>query len=202
MNFIPAKIIRRLAAAVLLGSVCMNVSAVELPPVPNVQLNGNLLTWEPLEGATGYNIYNGSSYLSTVQDAFEYTLTDVGTYSVIAFNDEGDFGAIAGSTMLFFADGVDNRPIVGEIVEGFYYVTQRCDDVATGDSCVASCPDFVGVPGTLGFFIGGATGGACSSSDSLAVHSSVGPGGYACTATSFTSRIEAQAVCSAEAREE
>jgi len=173
--------------------------AGELPIVPNVQLEGNQLTWDALEGAVGYNIHLDSRYLTTVIDVFEYTVTQVGRYTVLGFNEEGDFTPIRGSEQLFLADGVDSRPLVNQFTENFFYSTRRCSDVDAGDACVASCPDSVGStdPNQL-ILIRGATGGACSSSDNLPINASIAPDGYTCTVSSFTSTVTAQVVCSSE----
>lgn len=191
---------RRLAVDLLLvAAACTHAAAGELPIVPDVELDGDRLTWSPLEGATGYNIYGSGRYLTTVIDAFEFTLTEVGTYSVLGFNDAGDFTPLRGSTRVEFTGGVDNRPQVFELTEGFLYVTRRCPDVGAGESCTASCPDSVGSTDPTRFTrVRGATGGACSSTDTLPVNASIEPSGYTCTVSGFTSRVTTRAVCATE----
>lgn len=190
---------RLLIGLTLIFATHTHAMAGELPIVPNVQLEGDQLTWDALDVATGYNIHIDSRYLTTVFDIFEYTVTEVGTYTVLGFNDEGDFTPIRGSELLFFAEGVDNRTLVNQFTENFFYSTRRCTDVSAGESCLASCPDSIGSSNpSQSILIRGATGGACSSSDNLPINSSISPGGYTCTVSSFTSTVTAQVVCSSE----
>jgi len=199
VKFITTVKRRLLLGFILLTAAHTHIFAGELPTVPNVQLEGNQLTWDALEGATGYNIHLDSRYLTTVIDVFEYTVNLVGTYTVLGFDDEGNFTPIRGSEQLFLADGVDVRPLVNQFTENFFYSTRRCTDVSAGESCEASCPDAVGSTNpNQTILIRGATGGACSSSDNLPVNASIAPGGYNCTVSNFTSIVTAQVVCSSE----
>lgn len=190
----PLKKLSKLIVAVaLFNCVWTQASAVELPPVENVQINDSVITWDPQEGATGYNIYHNSTYLATVFSPLEYTATLQGRHSVISFNDQGDFGAIRGSIFVNNEAGEDVRQQIFTIGENYVYSTRRCFDIEAGEECIAICPDFIG--GNPGTFVGETTGGACNSTDNLAIHSSVNAGGYTCTVTSFTTRVEARAVC-------
>ncbi len=75
---------------------------------------------------------------------------------------------------------------------GMAYITRRCSDVGTGESCVARCPDFV-VEG--GYFLRSATGGSCSSSDSININSSIDSDRYTCSVSTFTANVEAKVAC-------
>ncbi len=190
------KLARSLAVVVFLSTSWTQAYAIELPMVQNVSLSGNQLTWDAVEGATGYNVQLGSRYLSTVRGNRVYTVTDLGTYTVVAFDDNGNFSpaVFSAENRPFFEDGVDNRPVVNRVTDDVGYFSIRCFDVAAGDSCVARCPDFVG--GTNGgFFVDSATGGACNSSGTDFVNAHISPEEYSCTVTSFTARVEAQVAC-------
>ena len=198
------KLLQSLAAMGLLITALTQATAAELPMVQNVQISGDQLTWNAVEGATGYNIrLSPVGYFDTVRDGLSFTLTLSGEYSVIAFDDDGNF-----SPAVFMPDNRPSfesgapAPLVG--VEGisfttsdeFAYGTRTCLDLDAGESCVVSCPDSLG--GSNGaFIIGSATGGACSSSSNEFVNSAISPDNYSCTTTSFTSIVRSQVVCSA-----
>jgi hypothetical protein len=174
---------------ILLLSFASNLQAAELNPVINLQVQDNELTWSPVEGATGYNIYL-RGYYATVREGTSFTLSEVGTYSVTAFNDEGDFGPLRGADRITYDGGEDNRTFTNDIV----YRTVRCFDLDAGESCEALCPD-AAFTTTTGYFLSGAMGGACSSSDTVNINAQIAPKTYTCTVSAFTSRVEAQVAC-------
>ena len=186
-----------LAVIVFLSVNLTQAQAAELPMVQGVTLDGDQLTWDALEGATGYNIRLGGQYLTTIRGERIFTVTEVGTYRVVAFDDNGNFSPaiFTAENSAFFAEGVDNRPTVISLANDVGYFSVRCFDVAAGDSCVASCPDYVGASDGGGFFVDSATGGACNSSGTEFVNSRISRDEYACTVTSFTARVEAQVAC-------
>ena len=196
------RLLPSIAAIGILSTMWTQVTAAELPMVENVQINEDQLTWDAVEGATGYNIQLQSGYFDTVRDSLSYTVTLTGEYSVVAFDDDGNF-----SPAMFMAD---NRPSFESgnpnplsNVEGISftssgelaYGTRTCLDVDAGETCRLSCPDSVGTTnGAL--IIGSATGGACSSSSNEFVNSAIRPDDYSCTTTAFTSIVQTQIVCS------
>ncbi|MBX2882934.1 MAG: hypothetical protein KTR32_23485 [Granulosicoccus sp.] len=191
------RMFRSLAAIMMLSACWTQAHAAELPMVQNVKLNGDQLTWDAVDNATGYNIYLGSSYLTTVKGNRVFTVTEVGTYWVVAFDDNGNFSPFmfTEDNSPFFESGVDNRPLVNEVSGSSGYFSARCLDLAAGETCTARCPDFVGDDIGGGFFVGASTGGACNSSGTDFVNSRISPDEYSCTVSSFTARVEAQVVC-------
>ncbi len=178
---------------VLLSAGWTQAYAQPLQPVQNVRIAGDQLTWDAVEGATGYNIFL-RGYLATVRDGLTFPLTELGSYTVSAFDDNGNFGPILGSNSAFFESDVDNRPFVNVLGDGMAYFSTRCFDVNAGETCAARCPD--GAGGVGGFFIiGASTGGACNSSGTDFVSAQVNPDEYSCTVSSFTTRVEAQVAC-------
>lgn len=63
-----------------------------LPKVIGLALDGNVMSWDAQEGATGYNIQRNYQYFDTVRGALSYSLNQPGEYHVISFNDMGMFG--------------------------------------------------------------------------------------------------------------
>ncbi len=174
----------------ILCVISVHVKAQQLPPVQNVQLNGDQITWDAVEGATGYNVYFQGNYETTLRGDLQYTATETGSYGITAFDDAGNFSPRRGSNAVFFEGGVDNRPFVIEVGEGVAYITQRCFDVGAGDTCVARCGGVIN-----GFLVGSATGGSCSSSDGTNINSLISFKEYACTVSVFTSRVESKVAC-------
>ncbi|MFK8078988.1 MAG: hypothetical protein AB8B97_01770 [Granulosicoccus sp.] len=168
--------------------------AQSLPPVVNLQIEGNVLTWDPIDGADGYNIYL-RGYYATVRDTLSFPLTEVGSYSVVAFTEEGVYSPLRGGDRIEFFGGNDNRPSFFTFTNDIVYRTVRCFDVEAGGTCEATCPDAIYPVGSQGVFLSVASGGACSSSDTANVNSRIGPKVYSCTVSSFTSRVEAQVAC-------
>ena len=79
----------------ILFSFCFASSqavAQSLPKVTGLALDGNQLTWDAQEGASGYNIHRDYEYFDTVRDTLTYTVVEPGAYHVISFNDAGEFG--------------------------------------------------------------------------------------------------------------
>ncbi len=183
-------VINSILLVLSLGSTAL---AAELDPVVNVQIVDNEMTWSPVEGATGYNIYL-RGYYATVRNDTRFTLSEVGRYAVTAFNDEGDFSPLRGADFVNYDGGEDNRPSFFTFTNDIVYRTVRCFDLDAGDTCEAQCPDSVYTTST-GYFLSGAMGGACSSSDTININSSIAPRFYSCTVSAFTSRVEAQVAC-------
>lgn len=65
---------------------------LSLPKVTGLTLDGDQLTWDEQDGATGYNIHLDYQYFDTVRGALSYTVSVPGNYHVISFNDNGIFG--------------------------------------------------------------------------------------------------------------
>ncbi len=183
--------------AIVLLSVSWNhahaqAQGTQLPMVQNVNLSGNQLTWDAVEGASGYNIQLGFRYFDTVRDGLAYTVEVGGEYTVVAFDDDGNFSPamFTADNRELFEDAPENNqnPAVATVDSAFIF--NECLDLDAGESCVASCPAFLG-----NALVGSSTGGACSSSGTDFVNSSITPDDYSCTVSSFTARVEATVIC-------
>ncbi len=185
-----------LVAIVFLCVGWTQARAGEMPMVQNVNLSGDQLTWDAVEGATGYNIQLRFGYFDTVRDGRVYTVVEAGEYTVVAFDDNGNFSPamFTSENRALFEDGPDNTPSGSILADDSAFFSTLCLDVDVGESCVASCPDFVG-SNTGDLFVGSSTGGACSSSGTDFVSASITPDDYSCTVSSFTARVEAHVVC-------
>ena len=191
MKLTILRLSRSFLVIILLSVSWAQAHADPLPIVNNVRIVGDQLTWDAVEGATGYNI-SLRGYLATVRDGLTFPLTELGSYRVSAFDDNGNFSPASRST--FFSSGVDNRPRVTIRAGDAAYFFTRCFDINAGETCTARCPDLaVGPEGR--FVIGAPTGGACSSSGTDFVSAQLGPDEYSCTVSSFTARVEAQVAC-------
>ena len=71
-----------------------SVSAQSLPQVSGASYDGQQLTWNEVEGATGYNIHLDFDYFTTVGNTTSYTPELSGTYYVVAYNDQGQYSPI------------------------------------------------------------------------------------------------------------
>jgi len=60
-------------------------------PVSNVAFDGVKITWDELPGAVGYSIYLDGYYLETVGAVLEYTPVRSGAYTIIGFDEFGNF---------------------------------------------------------------------------------------------------------------
>ncbi len=165
-----------------------------LPDVENVQIDGQLLSWDAQEGATGYNILFNFRYYDTVRDAQSYTLREAGTYRVVAFNDSGDFGSDYPESVEYTPDNADESvsydyrfPVV--------LVYKTCKNVGPGESCIAVCPNQhvtqFGFTRSIDFM----SGGACSTSDIVEADAFISSRSYKCTVPTFSGEVVAQAIC-------
>ena len=169
----------------------------DFPNPENVRVVGDLLVWDAVEDAAGYNIYftdrtdrgglldTPVTYIATVKDATQYPLEFIGNYSVVSFNQ----GATLFSNQ--FSAQVRARFEEGLTVirsPGVFSVT--CGNADASELCTASCPS---VPGGANLI---ATGGACSTSDFVPVNAIAGDSSYSCAVQEFSSEVRAQVYCS------
>ncbi len=116
----------------LLGSFALSnaVQAGLLPKVTGVTYNGNSISWQPMDGATGYNIYNNSGYLATVTEGTQFVPDVAGLYTIAAFDGKGNFSPLQrfnpedGSPATNFVDIdsiVDTQPETLQNVFGIVY---------------------------------------------------------------------------------
>ena len=66
----------------------------QLDPVTGVQFDGTDISWDPLPGATGYNVHLNFDYLDTVSLGTSYTPTQSGRYYIAAFDELGNFSPL------------------------------------------------------------------------------------------------------------
>lgn len=168
-----------------------------LPDVENVKIEGNQLSWDAQDGATGYNILKDYRYFDTVRDALSYTLTEAGKYRVSAFNDMGEFSDDYGTTVEFSPEEVDTS-ITYNAGYASVVVLKTCLNVGPGESCIAQCPwqhvqDYGNYTSTN--YIAYMSGGACSTSDIVEADAFAGPNSYKCTVPTFSGEVIAQAIC-------
>lgn len=190
------------ALTLLTLMVISSVALAELPRVTGLSLEGNQLSWDAQDGATGYNIQLDYDYYDTVRGGTQYTLTEPGKYHVISFNDEGEFGVTRnpdeiGQPYIYVEySGSDSDDTIS--LDGRYnvlIVTKTCTDVGPGETCIASCPasyetEFGGTN-----YIEYMSGGACSTSDIVEADAAVSPETYRCTVPTFSGEVTAQAIC-------
>jgi len=169
------------------------------PEPVNVQLNGDVLSWDaPLDyqglGVPGgYNIYFGTiddgfpnDYFTTIKSATELRLTQSGVYSVVAF----DVPACNFSNQnldevrITYETGEDQFSQNGYLM---YINAVTCTDVMPGESCIASCSS----PNKFGI----ATGGACRTSDIVEADATANLNGYQCAVPTFSGEVTAQVYC-------
>ena len=74
--------------------VAAKVQSQELPLVSGVSYDGELISWEPLEQALGYDIYLGPDYTATVVGITNYRPEALGFHSVVAFDENGVYSPI------------------------------------------------------------------------------------------------------------
>lgn len=177
----------------LIALTCSTVNAAELDGVEGIRTEGNLLLWEPLEGATGYNIYYDYGYYDTVKGKEQYTLSDDGSYNVVAFDDAGNFGSLNYlSTVDYIGDSDSNTSYTEN---GYTIIAHKtCTNVGPGESCVAACPtDYEGT--YQSYYTKYMSGGACSTSDIVEADAFVSGNTYKCTVPTFSGEVVAQAIC-------
>jgi len=182
-----------LSASFLLSAARADV----LPDVENTQIEGNLLTWDAQEGATGYNILKDYRYFDTVRGSLSYPLTQEGEYSVVAFNDSGDFGDDYGERVSFVPEEPD-ASITYNASYNILIAIHTCKDVGPGESCTARCPGSYQID--YGNYISTEytkymSGGACSTSDIVEADAFAGPNSYKCTVPTYSGEVVAQAIC-------
>ena len=167
------------------------------PNPENVRVAGDLLLWDAVANAAGYNIYFTDStrlgglrdtpltYIATVEDTTQFPLEFTGNYSIVSFNQ----GATLFSNQ--FSPQVRVRYEEGITVDlspGVFSFT--CGLVEAGESCTAFCPN---APGGAGLI---ATGGACSTSDFVPVNATAEDRSYSCAVQTFSNEVRAQVYCS------
>jgi len=181
-----------------LGVFLLGTSLVHaglLPNPQNLNVTGDILTWDSVEGATGYNIYHDFSYFDTVKGSNNYELTRPGTYWVVAFDEDGNYGSQYGyDDVIEYAGSISN-----DVVSVSYYgttsiVQTTCMNVEPGESCIASCSATASDP-TVGVFSRYMSGGACSTSDIVEADALVSRLSYSCTVPTYSGEVVAQAIC-------
>jgi len=187
----------------LIYALCAPFAYAELLPNPgNVTIEGDSLTWEAVEGATGYNIYFDGRYYDTVRDRLQYRVSEPGSYWPTAFDDAGNFGNQYGfddtgdiRPEYIAEDGVDSN--VSLVVNSYTVIAQKtCTNVGPGESCVATCPRSFQSPfGNASRFSRYLSGGACSTSDIVEADAFASNFTYSCTVPTFSGEVVAQAIC-------
>jgi len=78
------------AVMLIVGLVwSVSIKAQSLPAVTGVAYDGQQITWNAVDGATGYNLHIDSDYFTTVGDVTTYTPELSGKYYVVAYNNQG-----------------------------------------------------------------------------------------------------------------
>jgi len=77
------------------GSDPVVTEGPQLPAVMNVSFDGELIKWDPVDGAIGYNIYNiNFDYIDTVSAVTQYRPLISGTYYIAGFDNQGGFSPL------------------------------------------------------------------------------------------------------------
>ncbi len=164
-----------------------------LPSPTNLSIEGDVLTWDEVEGATGYNIYLGFGYFDTVKGSTQYKLSQSGSYWVVAFDDAGNYGSQYGNDATVEYAGAGDSVTVNT---SFYssIVQTTCQNVGPGESCVASCTSTSTIlePAKFTRYL---SGGGCSTSDIVEADAFIGRFTYQCTVPTFSGEVVAQAIC-------
>lgn len=96
-----------------------NNSGGEVPqPVrlsaPQITLSGNVISWNAVDNATGYDVYEGDTAVSTAQTALTYTInkTEAGeyNYTVKAVSTDEKYTASAASNSVKYTVKADPNP--------------------------------------------------------------------------------------------
>lgn len=182
-----------LLVAVTASSVAM-AQDPQLPDVVNLDVQGDTLVWDALEGATGYNISLDYRYYDTVRNANFYSLSEPGTYRVIAFNNSGDYGSDYGLEVEYGGSDADISVSYSYDFDSLL-VYQTCVNVGAGESCIARCPTSYKPENHSTIYPRRMTGGACSTSDIVEADAWVGHKSYTCTVPTFSGEVVAQAIC-------
>jgi len=188
---------RRLSIAMLFSItfIFSSANAALLPDVENIQTNAQTLSWDEQPGATGYNIVFNGGYYDTVRGALSYELNESGSYTVIAFNDSGDYGSDYTSERLEFVAGTTDASVSYNYQYNVLFVYKTCKDVGPGESCIAACPSNYTPDFNQTKYIAYMSGGACSTSDIVEADSYVSPNSYKCTVPTYSGEVVAQAIC-------
>ncbi len=190
-------------------SLCFIVSGVyaqddsptqDFPTPENVRIEDGVLRWNAVPEAGGYNILfnardvrgffnlRNMNYLDTVIDATEYNVTQVGTYQVIAFNENASLFSptINQGDAYYNPDDLNVGQPTSILEMNLMQVRSvTCENVEPGGSCRAVCP--------LEHDI--ATGGACSTSDIIEADATATTISYQCTVPLFSGFVTAQVYC-------
>lgn len=168
-----------------------------LPPVENVRVEDGAIVWEPPENILSiignrrlvYNIYRANPpyaiYVATVSDAlfFRPSLTD--DYLVVASDSGSRFSSIDEATVVRFTFDTVVKPGLTTL-SSYEIRTNRCTDMAAGQSCSVRC----GNNNHLG-----PTGGACRADGAVVLHQRARHDGYECITTADTAYVEADVFC-------
>lgn len=166
-----------------------------LPDVENLRIEDDTLIWDAQAGATGYNISLNLRYYDTVRDINSFSLSEPGTYRVIAFNNSGEYGSDYG-LMVDFDGGVTDNSVSYSYDYTSLLVYQTCVNVGPGESCIARCPSSYkpdNFHNTI--YPRYMTGGACTTSDIVEADSWIGHKSYHCTVPTFSGEVVAMAIC-------
>lgn len=195
------KILTRALALLAIVATSGAVMA-DLPRVTGLTLEGDQLSWDAQDGATGYNIQLNYDYYDTVRGDTRYTVSEPGKYHVISFNDDGEFGVTRnpdeGGQPYIHVEyaGSDSDDSIS--LDGRYnvlIVTKTCKDVGPGETCIASCPSSYEAEYGGTRSVDYLSGGACSTSDIVEADAAVSPETYRCTVPTFSGEVTAQAIC-------
>ncbi len=184
--------------------LCTNVIAGELPRVTGLAIDGDQVTWDAQEGATGYNVYLNYTYYDTVRGSQSYTVTEPGDYNVASFNDAGDYGVFRnpdeiGDPLIVVTYTGSSDTIKYDFQGHTLFVYNTCKDVGPGETCIARCPSEYthrySDQFTTTVYSKYLSGGACSTSDIVEADAFVSPRIYRCTVPTFSGEVIAQAIC-------
>ena len=187
------------AAALLLAGAAAAVANDVPPNFPNpanVRVEADVLTWDAVADAGGYNVYfdAGTSpdgadtpltYIATVKGATALALEASGTYSVVSFNADASLfsNQFSPGVRVVYRGGLDFASPV-------QLLSITCGNVQAGEACTASCPG-----ASTGGFSFLATGGACATSGTVEADASADPASYTCTVPTFADEVRAQVYC-------
>ncbi len=166
-----------------------------LPPAENVRVENGAIVWDAptgIESIIGnarlkYNVYRASStfsiFVATVVDSTEFrpTLDDRYIVVPVTFN---RFGRNDEAAVVDFDINVGLAPALTTL-SNYEIRTNRCTNVALGESCAVSCGGNLRKP----------TGGACRADGAVVVHSEARHDGYACLTTADTAYVEVDVFC-------
>jgi len=190
------------ALALLIVLIAVQPAMADLPRVTGLTLEGNELSWDTQEGASGYNIHLNYDYYDTVRGGTSYTLSEPGNYHVISFNDSGEFGVTRNPDEIgqpyIFVEYMGSEGDVEVSLDGrsnVLIVTTTCTNVGPGETCIASCPNSYETEFGNTRSISHLSGGACSTSDIVEADAAVSPETYRCTVPTFSGVVTAQAIC-------